>query len=227
MVKKPRLKRDWEGRYVRLKHGTQTNGGAMFSAGEVLRVDRNYGGLWLSTVRLCSECKQRRRDKINRVQERDVELLPEDYVPEENPSSVDALRDEIGRLREACLQVREWGIELASLQPAAREQRFIVLWQDINQTLRTAVQEIDKVTEQEPWKETKIEVYGPGNTAVQIAIFPPRGMGGIMPVKRFTVELDQTLTDEEGVTWRYADWHGYRMMSRLTALEQAKRDGSE
>lgn len=49
------------------------------------------------------------------------------------------LRAENKRLRRACLKVREWGIELASLQPAEREQRFIVLWQYINETLRTAV----------------------------------------------------------------------------------------
>jgi len=48
-------------------------------------------------------------------------------------------RVEAERLRRACLQVREWGIELASLQPAEREQRFIILWRHINQTLRTAV----------------------------------------------------------------------------------------
>jgi hypothetical protein len=202
-VRIPRVKRDWEGRYVRLKRKMETKGGDVFEAGEVMRVDRNYGGLHLSVVRHCSVCKKRHRGRINRVSEDDVRLLPEDYRPEEDLFSVYALRakveklegdlewreeqltkakreilayepevedlraeverlrelavystedgtqaywrdiaeaktETIARLRRACIQVRKWGIELASLQPDMRERRFCQLWPHINDALRTA-----------------------------------------------------------------------------------------
>jgi hypothetical protein len=209
-VKKPRLKRDWEGRYVRLKRKMETKGGDVFEAGEVMRVDRNYGGLHLSAVRHCSECKKRYRGHLRKVQERDVMLLPEDYRPEsegglfsvyalraeverlkalaicssdegthvywsavaqaqgadleelkgelewrENELTkaedeiaayeheVEDLRAEVERLRRACVQVRKWGIELASLPPEEREQRFCQLWPHINDALRTAALQTD------------------------------------------------------------------------------------
>jgi hypothetical protein len=210
MVEQPRLKRDWEGRYVQLIRQLETIGGDIFAAGEVMYVDKDYGGLHLSTVHECSECKRHFRTSIDRVSEDAVKLLPEDYVPEEpsvprpkdggRPSTLDALRAEnerllemfyrgqrlafwickrssaddpmldalaerfaegarqwfgkhvddtspignteaetIERLRQACIQVRKWGIELASLQPEMRERRFLQLWPQINDTLREAV----------------------------------------------------------------------------------------
>ena len=49
------------------------------------------------------------------------------------------LLNENTRLRQACIQVRTWGIELASLPPELRERRFAQLWPRINDTLRTAL----------------------------------------------------------------------------------------
>jgi hypothetical protein len=48
------------------------------------------------------------------------------------------LRAEIERLRQACIQARKWGIELASLLPEEREHRFAQLWPQIHDTLRMA-----------------------------------------------------------------------------------------
>ena len=194
VVKKPKLKRDWEGRYVRLKGEHRNKGGGIFHAGEIMLVERNHGGLHLARRKQCPRCKEHYLSRLNRVQERDVELLPEDYIPEEHLSTVDALRAEVERLKElavyssdegthvywrdiaqaktekmnewaqtiqdvnadaaryrveaerlrqACLQVRRWGIELASLLPEERDHRFEQLWPHINDTLRTAVLEAE------------------------------------------------------------------------------------
>jgi len=137
-------------------------------------------------------------------------------------------RAENERLRRACLQVREWGIELASLQPVERERRFVVLWQYINETLRTAVlhaEEPDRGagSTDRNWAETKLWIQSPGLTAVHLVQIPGSGMDGIEPRKHFDVELDQITTDEAGTMWRYADWYGFCIMSQLTPAEQAAR----
>jgi hypothetical protein len=81
MTERPKLKRDWAGRYVRLKHEHVTNGGVIFGPGEVMLVTRNYGGLHLKTTKKCGECSRRFRVSIKGVRDCDVELLPEDYQP--------------------------------------------------------------------------------------------------------------------------------------------------
>lgn len=81
MADKPRLKSDWAGRYVRLRYRIETKGGAIFRAGSILQVDRNYGGLDLATVRRCPTCEAQFRRRVAKVSEQDVELLPRDYRP--------------------------------------------------------------------------------------------------------------------------------------------------
>lgn len=76
------LKRDWEGRYVRLLRQVETRAGDIFEPGEILRVTRNYGGLHLMAVKICRDCKRKSRGYIKGVPERDVILLPADYKPE-------------------------------------------------------------------------------------------------------------------------------------------------
>ena len=75
------LKRDWENRYVRLKRDAQTNGGTHFKAGEVMLVDKNFGGLVLKATTHCPCCERHFTHAIRRVDERDVELLPVDFIP--------------------------------------------------------------------------------------------------------------------------------------------------
>lgn len=81
LVSYPRLKRDWEGRHVRLRIQMETNGGEIFERGEGMQVRRNFGGLELQSVRVCKECNRRRRRIIKNVRERDVVLLPKDFKP--------------------------------------------------------------------------------------------------------------------------------------------------
>jgi hypothetical protein len=77
-------KADWVGRYVRLREPMVTNHGAMFERGEVMLVNRNFGGLHLEAVRACPECRRRYRHAIRKVCEHRVELLPADYRPEDS-----------------------------------------------------------------------------------------------------------------------------------------------
>lgn len=86
-AERPKLKRDWVGRYVRLRHDTKTRGGTTFPAGEVMRVTRNFGGLFLSALRPCAMCGDCRL--LRGVQERDVDLLPKDWTPDDPPGVPD------------------------------------------------------------------------------------------------------------------------------------------
>lgn len=79
---KKMLKRDWEGRYVRLKVDLQTNGGDMFKIGDVMKVRRNYGGLSLVKVVICKDCLHKHLGSIRSVHECRVTLLPKDYFPD-------------------------------------------------------------------------------------------------------------------------------------------------
>lgn len=81
---KPKLKRDWKGRYVRLLNDLFTRGGTTYKKGTVMRVTHSYGGLHLIREWDCPLCGNNERF-INKVREREVELLPEDYVPEPLP----------------------------------------------------------------------------------------------------------------------------------------------
>lgn len=84
MTQKPRLKREWIGRYVRLLRNVKTRGGTIFLAGETLKVLNSYGGLTLLRQHVCEHCG-RRTDIVTKIAEREVELLPEDYIPESPP----------------------------------------------------------------------------------------------------------------------------------------------
>ncbi len=77
----PKLKRDWHGRYVRLKGTVETRGGIILEAGEVMRVTRNHGGLDLEAVIQCDHCNRNNRRFVRKLQERSVVLLPADFVP--------------------------------------------------------------------------------------------------------------------------------------------------
>lgn len=81
MTDKPKLKHDWHGRYVRLLLPHETKGGAIFEAGEVMLVTRNFGGLQLESVRACDTCRRKHRHRITKVSEHHVHLLPKECVP--------------------------------------------------------------------------------------------------------------------------------------------------
>ena len=72
---KPKLKRDWEGRSVKLLREITTNGGRIFGAGTIMLVERNYNGLHLAKREVCQHCGCGHEHKVNRVSESSVELL--------------------------------------------------------------------------------------------------------------------------------------------------------
>lgn len=82
-VEKPRRKRDWEGRFVRLRRTIENTGGAIFEEGEVLKVTRNFGGLHLEGIKRCAGCEKAYRRRITKINEGTVNLLPLDYQPED------------------------------------------------------------------------------------------------------------------------------------------------
>lgn len=79
---KLKRKRDWVGRHVRLLRETRTKGGAVFEAGEVMLVTRNFGGLQLEAVIKCKYCARRHLHRVVKIPEAAVSLLPADYKPE-------------------------------------------------------------------------------------------------------------------------------------------------
>jgi hypothetical protein len=81
--KRPKLKRDWHGRHVRLLREIESEGGRIFDAGTVMKVTRNFGGLHLIAVAACKDCTLRFRHQVQGIPEADVELLPADYTPAE------------------------------------------------------------------------------------------------------------------------------------------------
>ena len=74
-------KKDWEGRFVRLLKNVETRGGTIFFAGTVLKVFRNFGGLWLEEVMRCPTCEIVTQHIIQKVEERKVYFLPIGYAP--------------------------------------------------------------------------------------------------------------------------------------------------
>lgn len=97
---KPKLKREWIGRYVRLLRTVKTRGGNVFAAGEALKVLNSYGGLTLLRQHVCEHCG-RRADVVTKIAETEVELLPEDYVPEPPPVMIKLTPELIAVLRNA------------------------------------------------------------------------------------------------------------------------------
>ena len=81
MAEQQMRKKDWEGRFVRLLNNVETSGGTIFSAGMVLKVFRNFGGLWLEEVTRCPTCEIVTRHIIKKVEERKVYFLPVGYQP--------------------------------------------------------------------------------------------------------------------------------------------------
>jgi hypothetical protein len=79
-MNKPKLKRDWRGRVVRLLREVKTNGGEVFPAGTVMVVLRNYSGLTLERVVLCTRCRVRFHGRVTGLGEGAVELLPDTDV---------------------------------------------------------------------------------------------------------------------------------------------------
>ena len=83
--KKPKLKREWEGRYVVTKYPMR-NGNHYIAPYTLLKVSENYGGLCLKNIReTCPTCGFQHRIYITKVEEYKVTLLPEDYKPDEQP----------------------------------------------------------------------------------------------------------------------------------------------
>lgn len=77
MSQRLKRKRDWVGRTVKLLRAMETKGGNIFPAGTLMEVRRNFGGLELTAVEACQNCKLQHRHYIKKVAERDVVLLPE------------------------------------------------------------------------------------------------------------------------------------------------------
>lgn len=100
MQSKPRLKREWIGRHVRLLRNVKTRGGNIFQAGETLKVINSFGGLTLLRQHVCEQCG-RRSDIVTKIAEMEVELLPEDYVPESPPVMIKLTPELIAVLRNA------------------------------------------------------------------------------------------------------------------------------
>jgi len=93
---KKMLKRDWEGRYVRLLFEQENNGGDVFSAGTIMRVHRNFGGLHLWVYPSCPRCERLHREFIKGVPESAVDLLPENYRPDKGERALHPTRREPG-----------------------------------------------------------------------------------------------------------------------------------
>ncbi len=75
-VERPKRKKDWVGRRVRLRHDMENKAGNVFKAGEVMEVRRNFGGLELRTLYECESCFKGRWRAIKGISESDVDLLP-------------------------------------------------------------------------------------------------------------------------------------------------------
>lgn len=81
MSEQLKRKRDWEGRWVKLRHPIRNRGGWEFPAGMLMRVDRSHGGLHLEVTRECPCCRIRRTVGVRKVSEDEVVLMPRDFEP--------------------------------------------------------------------------------------------------------------------------------------------------
>jgi hypothetical protein len=74
-MNRPKLKRDWVGLNVRLLAEVETKGGAIFPIGTIMEVTRNFGGLHLTAVRACKECRLAFRHRVSGVSESKVLII--------------------------------------------------------------------------------------------------------------------------------------------------------
>lgn len=94
---KPKLKREWVRRYVKLLRQLETNGEVIFPAGEIMKVVRNHQGLTLKGLHFCSLCAKAHRETIAGISENSVEMMPEDFQPDNKIFDFQSLQDEIGK----------------------------------------------------------------------------------------------------------------------------------
>lgn len=81
MPEKLKLKRDWIGRFVRLKQPLTNGAGVMFPENLIMKVTQNRGGLTLMMLDDCEHCGLSFQRIIAAVPEWKVELLPKDFRP--------------------------------------------------------------------------------------------------------------------------------------------------
>lgn len=110
-MEKPKFKREWKGRHVRLRRDIETKGGDVFEQGSVMLVEKNYGGLQLRGTIECDCCGGTKKRWVKNVSEYEVDLLDSDFVLEDNPRSV---REsvEIRRLKDLVQDMQRQMIEL-------------------------------------------------------------------------------------------------------------------
>ncbi len=108
------LKREWVGRRVRILEDLQNRGGDVFTAGTVMEVTRNFGGLWLESLHLCPACLEWKKRSIAKIRETRVTLLPIGYTETIEERLLRAGKDAARRLgidadafRETELRLRE------------------------------------------------------------------------------------------------------------------------
>lgn len=107
------LKREWVGRRVRLLQDLVNQGGFVFTAGTVMEVTRNFGGLWLESLHLCSHCLEWKKRSISKIRETRVTLFPIGYAETTEERLLRAGQDAARRL----------GIDADAVQETERRLR--------------------------------------------------------------------------------------------------------
>ncbi len=158
-MSEPRLKRDWVGRYVKLRRDLETQGGVIFDAGEVMQVYKTYHGrMGLRALHRCEHCERRALSQITGVETYNLEILPEDYEPPE----VEPLAVELERLREqlTALQTRNGRLEealaLMVTDDDRREREHTQAW-DWEERYDRAQAEVERLQHRTAMLETVAE----------------------------------------------------------------------
>lgn len=120
----PKRKRDWAGRWVRLRRTITNIGGSVFPAGSVLQVTVNHGGLRLATRALDTQSGCYRGLALSKVAEYEVELLPLDYHPEADPLYYPNMVQELITLRAQLAATHRLLTERTKVQLVVREADF-------------------------------------------------------------------------------------------------------
>lgn len=110
-MEKPKFKREWKGRYVRLLSEIQNRGGDVFDSGAIMVVEKNYGGLHLRGTIECKCCGGTIKRYLRRVDENSVELLPKGFVPEPQ-AHIARESEEVRRLKDLVQDMQRQMIEL-------------------------------------------------------------------------------------------------------------------